>query len=77
VGPPRETERREQGNVAPTTTRDWRKSCQPYAAWVLAKLNQRSDILRELEVAAQEEIGWIVSDVTLSRACRVLWRTQK
>ena len=46
--------------------------------WLLAKLDQRPDIyLRELQAAAQEELGWEVSDVTLSRACRALRRTRK
>ena len=71
-------ERREQGKVAPQSTRDRRKSWEPHAAWLLAKLDQQPDIyLRELQVAAQEELGWKVSDVTLSRACRVLRRTRK
>ena len=71
-------ERREQGKVAPKTTRDRRKSWEPHAAWLLAKLDQQPDIyLRELQVAAQAELGWEVSDVTLSRACRVLRRTRK
>jgi hypothetical protein len=71
-------ERREQGKVAPKTTRNRRKSWEPHAAWLLAKLDQQPDIyLRELQVAAQAELGWEVSDVTLSRACRVLRRTRK
>ena len=71
-------ERREQGKVAAKTTRDRRKSWEPHAAWLLSKLDQQPDIyLRELQAAAQEELGWEVSDVTLSRACRVLRRTRK
>jgi len=71
-------ERRERGKVAPKTTRDRRKSWEPHAAWLLAKLDQQPDIyLRELQVAAQQELGWKVSDVTLSRACRALRRTRK
>ncbi len=71
-------ERREQGKVAPKTTRDRRKSWEQHAAWLLAKLDQHPDIyLRELQVAAQQELGWEVSDVTLSRACRELRRTRK
>jgi transposase len=71
-------ERREQGKVAPKTTRDRRKSWEPHAAWLLAKLDQQPDIyLRELQAAAQQELGWEVSDVTLSRACRELRRTRK
>jgi transposase len=71
-------ERREQGKVAPSTTRYRRKSWEPYAEWLLAKLDARPDIyLRELQAAAREEIGWQVSDVTLSRACRALARTRK
>lgn len=71
-------ERREQGKVAPQATRNRRKSWEPHAGWLLAKLDQQPDIyLRELQVAAQEELGWEVSDVTLSRACRVLRRTRK
>jgi transposase len=71
-------ERREQGKVAPLTTRNRRKSWEPYAEWLLAKLDARPDIyLRELQAAAREELGWEVSDVTLSRACRALKRTRK
>jgi len=71
-------ERREQGKVAPHTKRRRRKAWEPYAAWVLARLDQRPDIyLRELVAAAREELGWEVSDVTLSRACRALRRTRK
>ena len=71
-------ERREQGKVAPRTTRNRQKSWEPYAAWLLAKLDEHPDIyLRELQVAALKELGWEVSDVTLSRACRALKRTRK
>lgn len=71
-------ERREQGKVAPLTTRNRRKSWEPYAEWLLAKLDDRPDIyLRELQAAAREELDWEVSDVTLSRACRALKRTRK
>ena len=63
--------RRDQGRLAPKLTRDRRKTWEPYAAWILAQLDRRPDIyLRELQVAAQQELGWEVSDVTLSRACR-------
>jgi transposase len=71
-------ERREQGKLAPHTKRRRRKVWEPYAAWLSAKLDERPDIyLRELVVAAREELGWEVSDVTLSRACRALRRTRK
>ena len=71
-------ERREQGKVAPATTRNRRKSWEPYAKWLLAKLDAQPDIyLRELVVAAKAELGWQVSDMTLSRACRALKRTRK
>lgn len=71
-------ERREQGKVAPHAKRRRRKVWEPYATWLLAKLDERPDIyLRELVVAAREELGWEVSDVTLSRACRALRRTRK
>ena len=71
-------ERREQGKVAPLSTRRRRKIWEPYAEWLLAKLDERPDIyLRELQAAAQAELGWEVSDVTLSRACRALRRTRK
>ncbi len=41
-------ERREQGKVAPYTKRRRRKVWEPYAAWLLAKLDERPDIyLRE------------------------------
>ena len=71
-------ERREQGKVAPHSTRRRRKVWEPYAEWLLAKLAARPDVyLRELQSAAQIELGWEVSDVTLSRACRALRRTRK
>jgi transposase len=71
-------ERREQGKLAPHSTRRRRKVWEPYVAWILAKLDERPDVyLRELQAAAQAELGWEVSDVTLSRACRALRRTRK
>jgi len=71
-------ERREQGKTAPKITRDRCKSWEPYAEWILRQLEKRSDIyLRELQAAALEELGWEVSDVTLSRACRALKQTRK
>jgi transposase len=71
-------ERREQGKIAPLSTRRRRKIWEPYAEWLLAKLDERPDIyLRELQAAARAELGWEVSDVTLSRACRALRRTRK
>lgn len=71
-------ERREQGKTAPSSTRRRRKTWEPHAAWLLAKLDERPDIyLRELVAAAQAELGWEVSDVTLSRACRALRHTRK
>lgn len=71
-------ERREQGKVAPHTKRRRHKVWEPHAAWLLAKLDDQPDIyLRELVAAARAELGWEVSDVTLSRACRALRRTRK
>ena len=71
-------ERREQGKVAPHMKRRRRRVWEPYSEWLLAKLAERPDIyLRELVVAAQKELGWEVSDVTLSRACRALRHTRK
>jgi len=71
-------ERREQGKVAPSTTRRRHKVWEPYAEWLLAKLDAQPDIyLRELVVAAREELGWETSDVTISRACRALRWTRK
>ena len=71
-------ERRELGKVAPSMTRNRRKSWESYVEWLLAKLDQKPDIyLRELQAAAREELGWEVSDVTLSRACQALARTRK
>lgn len=71
-------ERREQGKTAPKTTRNRRKSWEPYIEWILDKLDKHPDIyLRELQAAAKEELGWAVADVTLSRACRALKRTRK
>ncbi len=66
-------ERREQGKTAPKTTRNRRKSWEPFAEWILAQLEKRPGIsLRELQAAARAELDWKVSDVTLSRACRAL-----
>jgi transposase len=71
-------ERREQGKVAPQSTRRRRKIWEPHAEWLLAKLDARPDIyLRELQAAAQAELGWEVSGVTLSRALHALRRTRK
>ncbi len=71
-------ERREQGKIAPKSTRNRRKSWEPYATWILAKLDEQPDIyLRELQAAAWDELGWQVSDITLGRACRALKRTRK
>ena len=71
-------ERRETGKTAPKTTRDRRKSWEPYSEWILKQLDDRPDIyLRELQAAAKEELSWEVSDVTLSRACHELKRTRK
>lgn len=71
-------ERREQGKVAPSTTRRRHKVWEPYAPWLLAKLDAQPDIyLRELVVEARKELGWETSDVTISRACRALRRTRK
>ena len=71
-------ERREQGKIAPLSTRRRRKVWEPYAEWLLGQLDARPDIyLRELQAAAQLELGWEVSDVTLSRACRALRQTRK
>ena len=71
-------DRREQGKVAPQTTRRRRKVWEPYADWIQAQIDNRPDIyLRELQATAKEELGWEVSDVTLSRACRALRRTRK
>jgi len=71
-------ERHEQGKIAPQITRHRRKIWEPHAEWLLAKLDERPDIyLRELQAAAQAELSWAVSDVTLSRALRALRRTRK
>ena len=71
-------ERRETGKTAPKTTRNRAKSWAAYSDWILKKLDEHPDIyLRELQAAAKEELGWDVSDVTLSRACRELKRTRK
>lgn len=71
-------ERREQGKVAPSNTRNRKKSWEPYAEWILAKVDAQPDIyLRELQAAALEELDWDVSDVTLSRACNALNRPRK
>ena len=64
--------------MALSTTRRRRKVWEPYAEWLLAKLDAQPDIyLRELVTAAREELAWITSDVTISRACRALRQTRK
>lgn len=71
-------ERREQGKTAPKLTRKRTRCWEPYAQWILEQLDHRPDIyLRELQAAAKTELGWEVSDVTLSRACRALLQTRK
>ena len=71
-------ERREQDKLAPKTTRDRRKSWEPYIHWLNAKIEEQPDIyLRELQAAAKQELGWEVSDITLGRACRELKLTRK
>src|SRR3979409_2778916 len=61
-------ERREQGKVAPLSTRRRRKIWEQYAEWLLMKLDERPDIyLRELQAAAQAEPGGGATDVTISR----------
>jgi transposase len=71
-------ERREQGKVAPKTTRSRRKAWAPYADWIVAQLDRRPDMyLRELQAAARAELGWRVSEITLGRACDALRLTRK
>lgn len=71
-------ERREQNKLAPKTTRNRQKTWEPHREWILAKLKQQPDIyLRELAKAAQTELNWTVSDITLGRACRALKQTRK
>jgi transposase len=71
-------DRRECGKTEPQLTRTRRKCWEPYGDWILAQLDRRPDMyLRELQAAARDELGWHVSDVTLSRACRALRRTRK
>lgn len=71
-------ERREQGKVAPKSTRDRRKCWEPYIQWLTNKVKQQPDIyLHEIQAAAKQELGWEVSDITLGRACRDLKLTRK
>lgn len=71
-------ERREQGKTAPKAIRNRRPSWEPYAEWILKQLDKCPDVyLRELQAAAKQKLGWEVSNVTLSRACRALKRTRK
>ena len=37
-------ERREQGKLAPKTTRSRRKAWEPYADWIVAQLDRRPDM---------------------------------
>ena len=71
-------QRRELGKIAPKTTRNRRKSCQPYADWLQEKLQRRPGIyLRQIQESALSELGWEVSEVTLGRACRELKQLQE
>jgi transposase len=69
---------REQGKTAPKTTRDRAKAWQQHAEWITAKVTAQPDILlRELQAAANAELGWSTCDVTFSRACKALKLTRK
>ena len=69
---------REQGKTAPKTTRDRSKEWEQHADWITAKVMAQPDILlRELQAAAEAELGWSTCDVTFSRACRALKITRK
>ena len=71
-------ERREQGKVARSRHVVAARSGSLMRSGCWRSSTQRPDIyLRELQAAAQAELGWEVSDVTLSRACRALRRTRK
>jgi transposase len=65
-------ERREQGKLAPKSTRDRRKTWEPYAAWILSQLDQRPRrrfFTREAAyVAYSRGIGG--GDFAPGRACR-------
>ncbi|TWT66906.1 hypothetical protein Pla123a_43340 [Posidoniimonas polymericola] len=66
-------ERREQGKVSPKQTRDRRPCWAPYADWLRAQIAEKSDqTLAELQAKAAEELGWVTSDMTISRALRAL-----
>ena len=69
---------REQGKTAPKTTRDRSKEWEQHAEWITAKVTAQPDILlRELQAAAEAELGWSTCDVTFSRACKALKLTRK
>lgn len=69
---------REQGKAAPKTTRDRAKTWERHADWITAKVQARPDIyLRELQAAAEAELGWATCDMTFTRALRALGLTRK
>ena len=66
-------ERREQGKVAPKQTRDRRPCWEPYADWLRDQIAEKSDqTLAELQAKAAEQLGWVTSDMTISRALKAL-----
>ena len=69
---------RETGKTAPKATRDRTPSWRPHAGWLARKVEEKPDVLlRELVAAAAGELGWEVSDTTLSAALRALRLTRK
>ena len=66
-------ERREQGKIAPKQTRDRRRCWEPYADWLRDQIAEKSDqTLAELQAKAAEQLGWVTSDMTISRALKAL-----
>jgi transposase len=69
---------REQGKAAPKATRDRPKAWERHAGWIRAKVEARPDVyLRELQAAAEAELGWTTCDMTFTRALRALGLTRK
>ena len=71
-------ERRESGKIAPSTTRDRKRSWEPWKEWLGKKIAERPDIyLREIQADLKGELNVDVSLQTICRACRAVGRTRK
>lgn len=71
-------ERRESGKIAPGTTRNRKRSWEPWSVWLSEKITSRPDIyLREIQADLKEELDVDASLQTICRACRAGGHTRK